>query len=315
MGKTVLITGGAGFIGSHLTKKLLDKNYRVISIDNLSSYYNPKIKIRNISTFKNHENYLFSKTSILDIVRLKKLINNTKINIVVHLAAQPGTRLSFIKPLIYEKNNVAGTYQILGLCKDIKPEKFIFASSSSVYGNSPTPFNEEKTTVKPLSLYGATKLAGEHACFTYHKNFNISMAILRFFSVYGPGGRPDMAPYIFSKAAYSDKTVDIFGDGSSSRDWTYINDITKGIYKVIKKRLSFEIINLGSNKPITLNRMISSIEKNSGKKLKIQTVNFRKDEPLSTYADINKAKRLLNWKPKTNFDQGIKLFINSFLNN
>lgn len=315
MGKTVLITGGAGFIGSHLVKKLLFHKYKVIVVDNLSSFYKPSWKTNNIKPFLKHPSFVFYNANILSLEKLKKIVSkHPSIDTVIHLAAQPGTRLSFIKPLLYEKTNIQGTYKLLEVMKNRSIKNFIFASSSSVYGNTTTPFNESSET-KPLSLYGATKLAGEQILYAYHKNFHIPTTILRFFSVYGPNGRPDMAPYLFTKAIVNNKKITVFGKGETLRDWTYIDDITEGIYACINKTYKFEIINLGNSKPVLLHNMLSIIENNTKRKFSVEHKPLRDDEPRKTYADITKAKKMLNWQPKTNFKAGMKLFIKWYIEN
>lgn len=314
MKKTVLITGGAGFIGSHLSEKLLKQNYSIVCIDNFDNFYNPNIKKNNIESFIKNRNYSLIKADVRNFNNLKLIFKKSlQFDSIIHLAARAGVRPSINKPLLYQKVNVQGTYNLLYLSTKFKVKQFIFASSSSVYGNAKVPFNEETSETFPLSPYGATKLAGEFGCYTFHKNFGIPVTILRFFSVYGPRGRPDMAPYLFTHAIYNNKLIDQYGDGSSSRDWTYIDDVIEGILQSIKNPFDFEIINLGGNKPISLSNLISTIEKNNSKKLKKKILPARNDEGKVTYADITKAKKLLKWKPKISFDEGMKRFTKWFI--
>lgn len=314
--KSILITGGAGFIGSHLTHALLKKNYRVYCIDNFDNFYNPGIKKNNIHKFIKHKNYSFIKADVRNLNGLKLIFRKSpQFDSIIHLAARAGVRPSINNPLLYQKVNVGGTYNLLSLTVKFKAKQFIFASSSSVYGNAKVPFNEERSKTFPLSPYGATKLAGEFGCFAFHKNFGVPTTILRFFSVYGPSGRPDMAPYLFTSAIYNHKPINQYGDGSSKRDWTYIDDIVEGILQSIKKPFNFEIINLGGNKPISLSKLLLTIEKNNSKKLTKKILPARTDEGKVTYADITKAKKLLKWKPKINFESGIKQFTEWFRNN
>lgn len=313
--KTILITGGAGFIGSALTRALLKRKFRIICIDNFDNYYPKKFKLQNINDFRNHKNYKIYDVDIKEEGQLKKIVNkHAPYFSIIHLAARAGVRSSLNNPLLYQKINILGTYNLL-TCSINNTRQLIFASSSSVYGDTNTPFNEDGSRLNPLSIYGATKLAGETACFAFHKNFNIPITILRFFSVYGPGGRPDMAPYLFAKALFENKTIDQFGDGTSRRDWTYIDDIINGVESSIKKIFPFQIINLGSNHPVSLLQLINKIEKISKKKFKIRIKLNRKDEPKTTFADITKARKLLNWKSETSFNTGLKKFISWYIRN
>ncbi len=311
--KTVLITGGAGFIGFHLVKALLKKNYFVICIDNFDNFYNPQYKEQNITAVKNHKKFELYRTDIRKLNEIKIIFQkHSPFYSIVHLAARAGVRPSLKKPLLYQKINIQGTYNLLVLLSKFKTRQLVFASSSSVYGDTQTPFNEDKSLIKPLSFYGATKIAGEYACYAFHKNFQIPTTILRFFSVYGPCGRPDMAPYLFTESLFQNKIIKQFGDGSSARDWTYIDDIVEGIEKVIKNPFPFEIFNLGGSSPILLRDLLKTIEKYTHKKFKKIISPKRNDEPKITYSDISKARKMLNWEPKISFNEGMKRFITWF---
>lgn len=312
--KTILITGGAGFIGSHLAETLLAKDYRIIAIDNFDNYYPLKYKEHNIEKAQKHKNYKFYLLDLQKINKLKQFFKeHSHIDSLVHLAARAGVRPSIRKPLLYQRINIEGTYNLLHFATQANVNQFIFASSSSVYGNSPVPFTED-SKVNPLSPYGATKIAGEQACLIFHKLYGIPVTVLRFFSVYGPRGRPDMAPYLFTDALFNNKAITQYGDGTSKRDWTYIDDIVDGIIQAIKYPFKYEIINLGNNKPIQLNQLILTIEKYSNKKFHVKRLPARNDEAKITYADISKAKRLLKWKPKVDFKKGMKRFVKWFIN-
>jgi UDP-glucuronate 4-epimerase len=241
---------------------------------------------------------------------LKKTFEKEKVDIVVHLAAQAGVRYSLINPFVYQKTNVLGTLNLLELARKYKIKKFIFASSSSVYGNNEkVPFSENDKVNNPASLYGATKIAGEAICKSYHSLYKIPICILRFFTVYGPWGRPDMAYFKFTKAILENKKIDVYNFGKMSRDFTYIDDIVDGVLKAMKYDFKFEIFNLGNNKPVDLLYFIKVIEKAVGKKAKKQMVGMQKGDVRRTWADIKKAKKLLSWQPETNIEEGIGKFV------
>jgi len=313
--KAILVTGNAGFIGSHLSKALLDKDYRVIGVDNFNNYYSPKVKEKNIKDFLNNKNFKQYKLDILEAEKLEKVFQDNKIDLIIHLAARAGVRPSLKNPELYGKVNVQGTKNLLEIVKKFKIKRFIFASSSSVYADQKKiPFLEDDVLQKPVSPYAETKQKGEKLCQEYAKKYEIKMTILRFFTVYGPKGRPDMAPYLFTKALMEDKTITKFGDGSSSRDYTYIDDIIKGIVKAVEKPFDLEIINLGNNKPVKLNDFIELVEKLTDKKMKIKVRSRQIADVLRTFADISKAKKLLNWQPKTDLETGMKKFIEWYIN-
>lgn len=308
--KTVLVTGHAGFIGSHLTEKLLFNGFRVIGLDNYNNYYDPKIKERNISNFLNHDSFKQYRLDILNVKDLENIFEKDKIDLIVHLAARAGVRPSIANPELYEKVNVQGTKNLLEIAQKYNVGQFIFGSSSSVYGEQEKiPFSEDDPTDKQVSPYAKTKKKAEELCRRYAEKYRIKITVLRFFTVYGPRGRPDMAPFIFTKKILARETITRFGDGSSSRDYTYIDDIASGIMAAINKPFNFEIINLGNNKPIKLNQFIALIEKLTGKKAKIIEKPRHPADVLTTYADIRKAKKLLAWQPKTNLETGMKQFI------
>lgn len=311
----LLITGGAGFIGSHLCETVLGKNHSVTCIDNFNDYYSPKIKEKNIEKCLKNQNFILFRENITDLNRIKKIFKNKKIDQVIHLAARAGVRESINNPILFEEVNVKGTLNLLELCKENKIKKFIFASSSSIYGeNKKIPFSESDATDSIISPYAATKRAAEILCQTYSRLYNINMTCLRLFTVYGPRGRPEMAPYKFTKLVCDGKEVPIFGNGTSRRDYTYISDIVNGILSATNKDFKFEIINLGNSKPIALRELISIIEKTVGKKAKIKEFAHQKGDVSVTFADISKAKKLLKYNPKIDLKQGMRNFFEWYKN-
>lgn len=316
--KTFLITGASGFIGSSLGDKLLANGYRVINIDNMNGYYSIKIKNSNIFNALNNDNYFFYNNDINEVNILEHIFRKHKINFIIHLAARAGVRPSIEEPLLYEKDNGLGTVSILEMARKYNVKKIILASSSSVYGNNEkTPFNEEDIVDYAISPYAATKKANEVMGHVYHQLFDIDMIFLRFFTVYGPRQRPDLAIHKFIDLILKDEPIIMFGDGTSARDYTYIDDIVDGIIKSIdyldKHENVYEIMNLGNNHPVELTTLIKTIERVVGKKAKIIQKPMQPGDVELTYADISKAKRLLNYEPKTSFEEGIRKFVDWFL--
>ena len=308
--RKILVTGHAGFIGSHLARKLLNLGFIVAGVDNYNDYYDPKYKVKNAASFLANPNFSEHRIDILDQKKLKQVFDKQKFDCVIHLAARAGVRPSILNPGLYHQVNVIGTANLLQLAKQNKVEKFIFASSSSVYGNQKKiPFSETDKLAKPVSPYAATKLAGEKLC----RESGLNTTVLRFFTVYGPGGRPDMAPYLFVRAIQAGQPIIRYGDGSTKRDYTYIDDIVSGIVAAIGKAWPFEIINLGHNHPVSLSDFIKTIEAITGKKAKIvEKPRHPADVPL-TYADIAKAQKLIAWRPTTDLPTGLKRFIGWYL--
>lgn len=304
------MTGNAGFIGSNLTKRLLKLGNKVVGIDNFNDYYDPKRKEENIAEFKLNPNFTQERVDILNKEKLELIFSQNKPEIIIHLAARAGVRPSLKNPKLYWQVNVVGTKNLLDLAKKYSVKQFIQASSSSVYGNqTKIPFSETDKLAKPVSPYAETKLKAEALC----REYSFPITVLRFFTVYGPKGRPDMAPYLFTKRVLEGKTITRFGDGSTSRDYTYIEDIVEGIIKAIDHPLAYEIINLGNNQPVKLNDFISVVEKITKKKAKIMEQPRHPADVKQTYADIKKAKQLLNWQPKTDLETGMRRFIKWFI--
>lgn len=315
MKQTLLITGGAGFIGSSLIAAIIN-DYKIICIDNFNDYYNPLWKEENIQPFLKHKNFILYKTDICNLEDLKQIFTNHKINKIIHLAARAGVRPSIENPLLYEQVNVGGTLNLLEMARQYQIPHFIFASSSSVYGNqAKVPFSETDSVNKPISPYAATKKAAEMLCHTYAHLYKIKTTCLRFFTVYGPKGRPDMAPYLFTKAILTGEKINRFGNGQSQRDYTYVDDIVSGIIKTIDKIFDFEILNLGNNQPVSLNNFIQTIENLTDEKAQIINLPTQAGDVAKTYADISKAKKILNWQPKTDLSTGLKKFIDWYKTN
>jgi len=307
----LLVTGGAGFIGFYLAKKLSEKE-EVVSVDNLSDYYDIKLKEARLEQIK--DRIEFHKIDISDFSSLKKIFEKYEFDLICHIAAQAGVRYSLINPWAYEKSNILGTLNIFELAKKFNIKKVIYASSSSVYGsNKKVPFSEEDRVDKPISLYAATKIANELMAHTYHHLYKIDMVGLRYFTVYGPFGRPDMAMFKFTKNIFEDKPIEVYNFGNMKRDFTYIDDIIDGTIKAINFCLNnediCEIINLGNSKPVELNYFIALLEKEIGKEVKKNFLPLQPGDVLETYADITKAKKILGWEPKTEIEEGVKKFV------
>lgn len=302
---TILLTGCAGFIGSHLLDKLLAQGHAVIGVDDFNDYYSPSQKRANINHNLNNKKFKLVETDINNLTI--EQFNNETIDIIIHLAARAGVRASIQEPLLYQKVNVGGALHLLELAKNLRVKHFIFGSSSSVYGNNtPAPFREDAACDQPISPYAATKRGAELLCYTYHKLYKIPVTILRFFTVYGPRNRPDMAALKFTDAIANEKPIDIYGEGTS-RDYTYIDDIINGIMAAIKlKKTHFNIINLGNSSPVPLRQFIAAIESTVGKKAILRPKLLPPGDVNTTYADISRAQKLLNWQPKTDLQTGLR---------
>lgn len=308
--KSVLVTGCAGFIGSNLVDRLLSEGMSVVGVDNLDNYYSRDQKGSNLNQALKSERFKFCEVDILDKTSLEAIFKKEEPTKVVHLAARPGVRPSLINPLFYAKNNIEGTVNLLKLSVDFKVGRFVFASSSSVYGKSKKiPFEENDKTEFMVSPYGASKRAGEFFVESIYRSFGLKSIIFRFFTVYGKRGRPDMAPYLFSKAIMRDEEVRVFGDGTSWRDYTFIDDIIDAVKKGLESKIDFAIINLGSNHPVKLNDFIGKIEQLTGRRAKISNIAKQSGDVDKTWASIVKAKKLLGWNPKTELGDGLRYYI------
>lgn len=312
--KTFLITGGAGFIGSSLSEQLLNNNEKVIIIDNFCDFYNPNIKERNIDNIKNNTNFKLYKVDIRDRLSIKKVFDENKIDVVVNLAAMAGVRPSIENPILYQEVNCLGLQNILEEMKVHNVKNGVFASSSSVYGNGKeVPFRENMVVDYAISPYAATKKANEVMAHVYHKLYNMNIIMLRFFTVYGPKQRPDLAINKFTRLMIEGKEIPMFGNGNTSRDYTYIDDIVEGIIKSCEFCLSnknvYEILNLGNSNPISLIDMIRTIGETLEIEPKIEQLPMQAGDVETTFADITKAKKLIGYEPKTQFYNGIKKFV------
>lgn len=305
-----LITGGAGFIGSHLCEQLVNYHHTVVCLDNFNSYYDPLIKRKNLQKIMNSRHFFLVEGDILDRPLLNELFQKSKFDVVVHLAARAGVRPSIQEPLLYEQVNVQGTLHLLELCRDHGVRRFIFASSSSVYGaNQKVPFAEMDFVDNPISPYAATKKAGELVCYTFHHLYNLSVNCLRFFTVYGPRQRPDMAIHKFANLIWQNKPIPVFGSGKSKRDYTYIDDIIQGILGAIEFCDGYRVYNLGESKTVELHYLIHLLEKALGKKA---ILDFQSEQPGDvpiTFADIALAKKELNYNPHIAIEEGIDHFV------
>lgn len=317
--KTVLITGGAGFIGSHTCESLLNRDYNVISVDNFNDFYSPEYKRENIECIRNAANlakdrFRSYEGDIRDVNFLSGVFEESCPDIVIHFAACAGVRPSILKPVLYTDVNINGTVNILECLKKYGIKKLLFASSSSVYGNNATaPFCESDPADRPISPYAATKRAGELICHTYHHLYDISIACLRFFTVYGPRQRPDLAIYKFTKLIMEKKPIPFYGDGSTERDYTFIHDIVDGVLRaaewVDSDEKRFDIFNLGESNTITLSQMVKTIENELKMKAVLDFKPQQQGDVNKTFADISHSKAILGYNPKTGFEEGIKAFV------
>ncbi len=308
-----LITGGAGFIGSHLVERLLrDENF-IVCLDNFNDYYDPKIKEKNIQECLKDDKFKLLRCDILDEKLMKEIFEQNDFDIIVHLAARAGVRPSVIMPKLYQEVNVRGTLNLLELAKEYRIKKFILASSSSVYGNNKkVPFSESDPVDNPISPYAATKKACELISYTYSALYDISVSCLRFFTVYGPRQRPDMAIHKFTKLIACGEKIPVYGDGKVKRDFTYITDIIQGVVASIERCNGYNIYNLGESQVIELRDMIGLIEESLGKRANIEWLPSQPGDVKITYADISKAKRELDYDPHVKIDEGIKKFVEWF---
>lgn len=324
--KIVLVTGSAGFIGYSVVKKLINENYLIFGLDNLNDYYDITLKIdrlRNLGInninerfFENsciHKNFFFKKTDINNYEKINEIFYEKNITHVIHLAAQAGVRYSIENPQSYITNNLVGFWNILDISRKNKVNHFIYASSSSIYGDSKQiPYNTNQKTESPLSLYAATKKSNELIAHSYSKIYGLMTTGLRFFTVYGPWGRPDMAYFSFTKCIIEGKKINVFNNGNLKRDFTYVDDIVDGVMKILSRENKnlYEIYNLGNNKPIALLDFIQTLEKTLNLKAKINNLPHQNGDVYETYADIDSMKQEFNYNPKTEINEGLISFVN-----
>ncbi|MDQ6756866.1 MAG: GDP-mannose 4,6-dehydratase [Bacteroidota bacterium] len=307
--KNILVTGGAGFIGSHLIDFLVnDSNYKITCVDNFDDFYEPELKRKNIEAHFSNPNFKLIEADITDETLSEKLDN--QYDIIVHLAAKAGVRASIKNPVLYQHINIVGLQNILEIAKQKKVKQFVFGSSSSVYGINPNiPWKESDTNLMPVSPYASSKIAGEWLGKTYSQMYGIRFIALRFFTVYGPRQRPDLAINNFTKKINNGEPINFFGEGNTLRDYTFVKDTVAGIVSAMKyDRSNFEIINIGNNHPVTLSQLVSALERVLDKKVILNKLPEQQGDVPVTYADISKARKLLNYHPHTKLEDGLQLF-------
>jgi UDP-glucuronate 4-epimerase len=311
----ILITGGAGFIGSHLVERLLGENlWRVSVADDFNDFYSPQVKRANVSAFLNNPNFSLHEIDIRNASALRSIFRENHFETIVHLAARAGVRPSLLEPKLYSETNVGGTLNMLEAAREFGVKQFIFGSSSSVYGiNCKIPFSEDDKISRPISPYAATKAAGELLCHTYAHLYDIRAVCLRFFTVYGARQRPDLAIHKFSRLISENRPIEMFGDGTSERDYTYIDDVIAGVRAAIDyDRSDYEIFNLGESETVKLRDLIKLLEENLGRRALIEQRPMQAGDAPRTFADIRKAKQLLGYSPQTKIEAGIKKFVEWF---
>lgn len=311
----ILITGGAGFIGSHLVDRLMaEDEWRITVVDDFNDFYDPEIKRANLSAHVSSASYNLINADIRDRAALENIFNEAKFDCIVHLAARAGVRPSLSEPQLYAETNINGTINLLELARLHDVKQFVFGSSSSVYGNNAkVPFNEEDETRQPISPYAATKAAGELICHTYSHLYGIRCICLRFFTVYGARQRPDLAIHKFARLIEQGKAIPVFGDGTTRRDYTYIDDIIQGVRAAIDYTTSqYEVFNLGESRTVELNELIGLLEKELDQNAVIDRQPMQPGDVPQTFADITKARRMLGYDPQTQIEVGIRKFVEWF---
>lgn len=313
---TVLVTGGAGFIGSHVCERLLGLGNRVVCLDNFDPFYPKEIKKKNLRSALLHRNFELFEGDIRDLKFVDRVFTSFPIRSVFHAAARAGVRPSIQEPFLYEEVNIRGTLNLLDASRRFAVENFVFASSSSVYGENPkVPFSEEDPVDYPISPYAATKKAGELICYTAHHLYGLPVTCLRFFTVYGPRQRPEMAVHKFVRLIDEGRPIPVFGDGTSRRDYTFIDDIVEGVVAALQRPHPYEIINLGESRTIGLIELIGLTEESLGKKAVIEWLPLQPGDVPVTYAGVEKARRLLGYVPKTEMRDGLREFVAWYLDN
>jgi UDP-glucuronate 4-epimerase len=310
----VLVTGGAGFIGSHLVERLLGEGHRVVCLDNFDDFYDPALKRRNLARALQDPSFKLVERDLRDEGGLIKILAREKIDGVAHLAARAGVRPSVQNPALYADVNIRGTICLLEACRENGVRRFLFASSSSVYGNSSqVPFSEDDPVNHPISPYAATKKAGELLCHTYYHLYGMDVACLRYFTVYGPRQRPEMAIHHFTRSIQEGRKISLFGDGSSRRDYTYIDDAVDGTVAALFREHGFQIYNIGESQTISLGELIRAIEEQAGKKAILEYLPEQPGDVRQTFADIRKAKEQLGYNPQTKIREGLARFVQWYL--
>jgi UDP-glucuronate 4-epimerase len=310
MSAHILLTGGAGFIGSHLTRRLLGRGDRVTVLDDFNDFYDPSLKRRNVAEFLDHAGYRLEEGDIRDADLVEALFRGNDFTAVIHLAARAGVRPSLKEPILYEEVNCIGTLRLLEAARHHGPEVFVFGSSSSVYGiNEKVPFSEEDEIDQPISPYATTKRTGELLCFNYHHLYGLKTSCLRFFTVYGPAQRPEMAIHKFTRLIAQGEPVTLYGDGSSRRDYTYIDDIVDGIVAALERAPGFEIYNLGGAETTGLGELVRWIAAELAVEPRIEYLPDQPGDVPITYADVQKAGQHLGYSPKVPIREGLRRFV------
>lgn len=305
----ILVTGGAGFIGSHLVERLLVRRHEVVCLDSFNDFYDPRTKRKNVQAAMASSRYTLVDGDILNRELLERVFSEGGFETVVHLAAYAGVRPSIESPDLYQRVNIEGTINVLEQCRAYSVSRFVFASSSSVYGGrDQVPFRESDDVMKPISPYAATKVACEALCFTYHHLFGIDTHALRFFTVYGPRQRPEMAIHLFATRILDGEPISVFGDGRAARDYTYVDDIVSAVVASTETAQGYEVINVGGSRTTTLARLIELLEACLGRKAIIDRRPDQAGDVPITFADIDKAKELLGYQPSTGIEEGINRF-------
>jgi UDP-glucuronate 4-epimerase len=311
----ILVTGVAGFIGAKVAEMLLKENKEVFGIDNLNDYYDVRLKNWRLEKLKKYPNFTFKKIDIENLDEVEDLFNNGQIESVINLAARAGVRYSLIDPFVYMRTNAMGTLNLLEMMRKYGTKKMVLASTSSLYAGEEMPFSETLPVNSPISPYAASKKSAEVMAYTYHFQYDLDISVVRYFTVYGPAGRPDMVIFKFINKIVEGKPIMVNGDGEQTRDFTYVDDIATGTIAALKP-IGYEIINLGGGlESFSLNYLIKQIEEYTGKKAIIEYKDFPKADLKATLANGNKAKKLFDWQPKMNFNDGLKECIDWYLEN
>ncbi len=312
--ETILLTGAAGFIGWETARRLLSSGKRVLGVDNLNDYYDVRLKEYRLEDLKSREKFSFYRADIEDLKALENIFAAHRIDAVINLAARAGVRYSIENPFVYMTTNAYGTLNLLELMRKYGVKKIVLASTSSLYAGQKMPFSEELPVNTPISPYAASKKAAEVMVYSYHYLFGIDASVVRYFTVYGPAGRPDMSMFRFIKWIDEGDELVLYGDGSQSRDFTFVSDIAEGTIKALKP-VGYEVINLGNSHPHELSEMISLAEHYLGKKARVKKEPFQKTDMMATWADNGKAKRLLDWEPQVPFSEGVGKTVDWYLGN
>lgn len=308
--KTYLVTGAAGFIGFHVSRALLERGDRVLGLDNLNDYYDVSLKEARLRLLQDNEHFTFYKEDLANREALAQIFGENRIQVVCNMAAQAGVRYSLVNPFAYQSSNLEGFLNIIHLSQEHQVENFVYASSSSVYGNNKkVPFSVQDRVDNPISLYAATKKANELVAHTYSHLYSLPCSGLRFFTVYGPWGRPDMALFIFTKAITENQPIEVYNFGKMRRDFTYIDDIVQGVLASMDRPVSYAIYNLGNSRAVDLLYFIECIEKELGKKAEKKMLPMQPGDVVETYADISESERDLGFQPTTRIEEGIASFI------